>query len=174
MHLSSYKKTLQGLSGEFLVVNCALKIVGLHRLHLEYKSCGWNVCRAGGDLAGALERALLPVNLHSPRVSVPFAFAVLPFRQGLGRGWHLVLYSVCCKSDPWGAGGGTVIDPQKVSLSFVIFQLKGNSEGGIFCHLCATGDSTSTCSTLLPVAHVKLEYGFQRDRTKCWLWGHKS
>lgn len=43
MHLSSYKKTLKGLSGgagKFLVVNCALKVVGLRGIHLEYKTCG--------------------------------------------------------------------------------------------------------------------------------------
>lgn len=43
MHLSSYEKMLKGLTGgagKFLVVCCALKVVGLCVLHVEYKTCG--------------------------------------------------------------------------------------------------------------------------------------
>lgn len=37
------QQTLKGFScgaGKFLGFNCALKVVGLHMLHLEYKTCG--------------------------------------------------------------------------------------------------------------------------------------
>lgn len=99
--------------GSFWLVSCALEVVGLHVLHLEYKTCGWNVqlsVMLGVTLPVLRREHCFLLTFTAPGellVSAPFPFDVclsllagdseeLPFRQRAGSWAWLALSSVLC------------------------------------------------------------------------------